>query len=68
MAVAKPIAFAYLILNLAAVVRVFGPAVAPLEYLTTVRLAGALWVFAFALYVIVYEPILWTPRIDGKPG
>ena len=66
--VVKPIALAYLVLSAAAVVRVFGPAIPTLEYLITVRLAGALWEAAFALYVVVYAPILWSPRLDAKPG
>jgi uncharacterized protein involved in response to NO len=30
--------------------------------------AGALWVGAFALYAILYWPILSRPRADGRPG
>jgi uncharacterized protein involved in response to NO len=30
--------------------------------------AGALWCVAFALYLLVYTPILVRPRADGKPG
>jgi uncharacterized protein involved in response to NO len=31
-------------------------------------LAGALWVAAFALFLLRYVPILVAPRADGKPG
>ncbi len=30
--------------------------------------AQAAWLFAFALLVWVYVPILIKPRADGKPG
>ena len=30
--------------------------------------AGALWTAAFAIYLVVYAPILVLPRADGKPG
>ncbi len=59
---------AYLALNAAAVVRVLLPAALPAWYAAWVDLAGALWVFAFALFLWVYAPILVTPRIDGRPG
>lgn len=66
--VSKRIAWAYGLTLLAGVTRVFGPAVLPLDYLTTVALASALWLSAFLLFLIVYVPILVRPRADGKPG
>lgn len=30
--------------------------------------AAIAWVGAFALFVASYGPVLWRPRIDGKPG
>jgi uncharacterized protein involved in response to NO len=30
--------------------------------------AGALWVAAFVLYLVVYAPVLLLARPDGKPG
>lgn len=30
--------------------------------------AGAFWISAYALYALVYAPILCSPRADGKPG
>jgi len=58
----------YLLLILAAAVRVFGPAWLPLGYPATILLAGCLWIGAFAVYILVYTPILLQPRVDGKPG
>jgi uncharacterized protein involved in response to NO len=66
--VAKPIAWAYAFLILAAAVRVFGPAVLPLSYPHVIACAAVLWIAAFLLYVWVYTPILLRPRADGKPG
>jgi uncharacterized protein involved in response to NO len=65
---AKPIVLSYVLLTLAAVVRVFGPVVAPASVQASWTMAGALWIGAFAIYVTVYAPILSSPRIDGKPG
>ncbi|MEX2150874.1 MAG: NnrS family protein [Steroidobacteraceae bacterium] len=65
---ARSIAVAYLLLSLAAVVRVFLPPFAVIDYRWTVFIAGALWLAAFALFLIKYTPILMHPRIDGGPG
>jgi uncharacterized protein involved in response to NO len=61
-------AMAYLLLTLAAAVRVFGPAWLPLPYNLLILVAGALWMVAFLIYAIVYTPILLNPRADSKPG
>lgn len=59
---------AYLLVQLAAVVRVLLPLAAPAFYLTAIAWSGGLWVAAFAIFVVAYAPILWRPRIDGQPG
>lgn len=66
--VSRTIAVTYLVLTVAVILRVWGPASGLLEYTQMVMLSGALWTAAFALYVFVYTPILIRPRIDGKPG
>ncbi len=66
--VGRSIALAYALLLGAAVVRVFGPALVPASYLGTVEAAAILWIAAFAIYVIVYAPVLTLERADGKPG
>jgi uncharacterized protein involved in response to NO len=58
---------AYLLLTGAALVRVFGPATGA-DYRAVLVLAAALWAAAFAAYLLVYAPILASPRADGKPG
>ena len=65
---AKPVVAAYLLLTLAAAVRVFGPVAAPAMVQSTWTLAGTLWIAAFVIYCAVYAPILSRPRADGLPG
>ena len=59
---------AYILVQLAAVVRVLLPIVLPGAYSALIGLSAALWCAAFALYVWVYAPFLARPRLDGKPG
>lgn len=59
---------AYILLSLAAVMRVFAPPLAPGAYQWSVMVAGTLWICAFAIFIVVYTPILLRPRIDGRQG
>lgn len=59
---------AYILVQLAAVVRVFLPFALPNAYVPLMVVSGALWFAAFALFVFVYFPILSRPRLDGQPG
>ena len=59
---------AYIVLSLAAVMRVFAPPLAPGAYQWSVMAAGTLWVCAFAIFIVVYTPILLRPRVDGRQG
>ena len=63
-----PIATAYLLITLAALVRVFAPAIFPENYSGVVASAGLLWIAAFGVFLRIYAPILVTPRVDGRPG
>jgi uncharacterized protein involved in response to NO len=58
----------YVLVQLAAVIRVFGGMLLPSIYLTTVIASAICWSSAFALYAIRYWPMLSRPRFDGKPG
>ncbi|RPI46523.1 MAG: NnrS family protein [Betaproteobacteria bacterium] len=60
--------FAYVLVHLAALMRVLVPLALPYAYTTGLIASAALWSAAFALYCFVYWPILTRPRIDGKPG
>jgi len=59
---------AYILLSLAAVMRVFAPPLAPGAYQWSVMVAGTLWICAFAVFIVVYTPILLRSRIDGRQG
>jgi len=59
---------AYVLVHLAAVVRVFLPLAAPELQLTAIVASGVLWSIAFALFTIAFWPVLTRPRLDGKPG
>lgn len=65
--VSRAIAVAYLALTAGVIIRVLA-LVAGDAYRYAVSVAGGLWCVAFALYLIVYAPILIGPRADGKPG
>ncbi|HEX6792477.1 MAG TPA: NnrS family protein [Casimicrobiaceae bacterium] len=58
----------YILVMLAAAVRVFGALAFPDAYLATVVAAGACWSTAFIVYAITYAPSLVRARLDGKPG
>lgn len=59
---------AFVLLNVAALLRVFGPAWLPAAHNLWVDLAGGLWMLAFAIFAARYGPRLLRPRVDGKPG
>lgn len=66
--VPRSIAIAYVLLTASTVLRVFGTTLFPGHYLLSVSAAGIAWVVCFGIFVVVYAPILWAPRADGKPG
>jgi uncharacterized protein involved in response to NO len=59
---------AYVLVQLAAAVRVFLPLLIPAAYITAVALSAVLWSAAFILFVVAFFPILTRPRLDGQPG
>ena len=61
---------AFVLVTLAACLRVFGPLVgsSSVSYLAWLVVSGVAWSCAFALYVLGYAKILVSPRADGKPG
>jgi len=60
------LAFAMLILG--AVLRVVPPLLWPGMVVWTMPLAAFAWLVAFGIFVAMYAPMLWQPRVDGKPG
>ncbi len=57
---------AFLLMQLATVLRVFGPVIMPDHYTGWVVSSGILWAVCFAIYFVLYAPMLWQPRPDGK--
>ncbi len=66
--VARPIAVAYVLLTLGALLRVFGGAWTPEYYLLSLTFSGLAWTVAFLIFVWIYGPILMSPRLDGRQG
>ena len=62
------IPWAYAAVSLAAVVRIAGPLSLPELSLPANILAGLLWTLAFSIFLVIYAPILTSPRGDGRPG
>jgi uncharacterized protein involved in response to NO len=60
--VTRPIAWAYGLIGLAALVRFVGAEAAPGWYDWAVLVSGALWLLAFTLFTAVFWPILTRPR------
>ncbi len=59
---------AFVLVQLAAAVRVGMPLVLPGLYRESVVLSGALFGLGFLCFLVVFTPILWKPRADGAPG
>jgi uncharacterized protein involved in response to NO len=56
----------FLLLQCAALMRVFGLVIAP-DYSVELLIGSAtLWALCFTLYILIYAPILWKPRPDGQ--
>ena len=61
-------ALAFLLINLAAIMRVLFPAILPVWYGGFVLISTYAWLAAFSLFAFYYLPILVAPRSDGEPG
>jgi len=62
------ITVAYLAMILSLLSRILTPLFLPDFYEAGLALAGISWVAAWVLYLIIYTPILLSPRPDGKAG
>lgn len=58
----------FLLIQVAAVIRVFGGIASPGLYILSIQLSGVMWALAFGLYAVRYWTVLTRPRLDGKPG
>lgn len=61
--VAPAITAAYVMVSLAALLRVFGPAALPAAIGPVMLASGVLWMLAFAVFTVVYWPILTRPPV-----
>ncbi len=66
--VSVAIPIAYGLVSAAALIRTFGPWITQTHYLDVLGVSATLWVSAFAIFLVVYTPILISPRVDGRPG
>lgn len=60
------LAFAALIASV--VFRVFVPLVIAKPYAVWMMISGTFWIIGFAIFVLIYAPILLKPRLDGAYG
>jgi uncharacterized protein involved in response to NO len=58
----------YVLVHAGAVIRVFVPLLLPSAYGPAIVVSAICWALAFAIYLVVYWPLLSRARIDGKPG
>ncbi len=59
---------AFLLMQLAAVVRVTGSVIDAGFYRIAIVVSGILWTLSFVVFLLRYAPILTQLRIDGRPG
>jgi uncharacterized protein involved in response to NO len=59
---------AFLSITAAALVRTLGAVGPSAYYRTALLVSGVLWTLSFAIYVWVYAPMLFKPRVDGRAG
>ena len=64
----RPIAAAFALVVVSTVLRIFAAIAAPSQVGIALVASGVLWSVAFALYAIVFAPILFAPRVDLKEG
>jgi len=58
----------FILITSVAAIRVFLPMLFPNWTYAIVSTAGVLWMAAFAIFTVVYTPVLMRPRPDGRPG
>ena len=58
----------FVLINIAAVVRVIIPIIMPGLYQQLMQLSGWLWTIAFVIFIVIYTPMWIQPRVDGREG
>lgn len=64
----KITAIAFVLITIAALSRVVAPLIFPAFYIQGLVFSGVIWTIAWALFLVIYTPILLKPRADGRPG
>ncbi len=59
---------AFFMISLAALIRVFGPLLAPEKALLFYDISGFCWLIAFGSFTVKYGPMLLKNRADNRPG
>ncbi len=59
---------AFLLLQLAAAIRVVAAFVPDGLQAPFVNVSGIVWILAFGIFLLRYMPMLTRPRVDGRPG
>ena len=59
---------AFILINIAAILRVIVPIFMPDNYLQLIQLAGWFWVLSFIIFLMVYTPMWLKSRVDGREG
>jgi len=60
--------FLYLLITVATLSRVAGAALPALDSLTFLMVAASAWMAAWIGFLLLFAPILLSPRPDGRPG
>jgi uncharacterized protein involved in response to NO len=68
LAVPRSLAVAFLFAIGGALLRVAAAWLPAAMYVEIVSAAGLLWTAGFAIYVVVHARLLFSPRVDGRPG
>lgn len=64
--VSRATVLAYLFVVGGALLRAFGPVIAPEAYRVSAIAGGASWALGYAIFTAVYAPILLGPRADAE--
>jgi uncharacterized protein involved in response to NO len=64
----RSVAAAFGLLVGSALVRIGGPLFDPGHYTAWIFVSQTFWIAAFAVFLVVFLPMLTRPRLDGQPG
>jgi uncharacterized protein involved in response to NO len=64
----KLISVVFILIAVAAFVRVFMPLISNQYYLAAIKSSSVLWGSGFGLFIVLYASVLLLPRVDGELG